>query len=882
MLLAETESTDYLAFEHWKKMNFYNFISQIPDANPEKTNKWLERLDEFIDTEGRGRTEILLSHLGQRALSRGMWWGFGQVTPYINTIPVDQQTKFPGDETIEKRIRRLVRWNAAAMVLRANRESQGLGGHLSTFASSASLYEVGMNWFFRGKKGGSPGDAVYFQGHAAPGIYARAFLEGRISEKELDHFRKETRTQKGLSSYPHPRLMPNFWEYPTVSMGLGPMNSIYQARFFRYLHNRGIDDTTASRVWCFLGDGETDEPEALGAISLAAREKLDNLTWVVNCNLQRLDGPVRGNGKIIQELESIFRGAGWNVIKVIWGSAWDELLAQDTQGFLVNRMSQVPDGDYQRYVVSEGSHIREHFFGANETLLSAVKHLSDRDLERLPRGGHDHKKIFAAFNEASQTIGAPTVILAKTVKGWTLGPQVESRNATHQIKKMTTEQVIDLAERLHLIDDLDMRRVQAGEIPYIKPPNSSIEIEYLKERRSSLGGVLPSRPAKQRKEPPVISSQNIEEFRIGSKSTEVSTTSAFVKILRNLMKDKRTGEKIVPIVPDEARTFGMDGLFKNFKIYASEGQKYQPVDHEMLLSYSESQHGQILEEGITEAGSMSSWIAAATSYATRGIPMLPFYIFYSMFGPQRIGDMMWAAADARAKGFLLGATAGRTTLEGEGLQHNDGHSPLLASVIPHCRVYDPTFAYEIAAIIRGGTERMYPPDSIKPQDEFYYITLYNEPWVMPPQPSHVSDAAIMQGIYRLDTPEQDQETQASILFSGSSYQAAKKAKELLKADHNIAVSLWATPGWKQLREQALTNPDNPLFTQMMSKETGPIIAVTDYITMVPDQVARFVPSGRSFAPMGTDGYGLSDNRENLRRHFRVDAKSIVDETIKNL
>lgn len=864
-------------------MNPDDFVTQIPDTDPEETREWLDSLDAVTDISGKNRAEFLMAHLDRRAKKLKLNLGSTTTTPYINTIPPEMEPWFPGNEEIEKRLRRLVRWNAVAMVVRANRNSDGIGGHLSTFASSAMLYEVGANWFFRGKDDGIPGDAVYFQGHAAPGIYARAFLEGRLSEDNLNHFRREANSGGlGLSSYPHPRLMPTFWEYPTVSMGLGPLNSIYHARFLRYLHNRRIDSTTDSRVWCFVGDGETDEPETLAAVSLAARENLDNLTWVINCNLQRLDGPVRGNGKIIQELEGTFRGAGWNVIKVIWGSPWDDLLARDVDGVLVDKMDSTVDGDFQRYVVSGGAHIREHFFGPDPRLRKLVEHLDDRQLSNLPRGGHDYKKLYAAYSSAVNHRGAPTVILAKTVKGWTLGSEVESRNATHQIKKMSTEQIISLAERLHLVDDLDMDAVRRGEIPYIRPPEDSVEMQYLRERKLALRGSLPSRPASIRR-PLAPPPENVfTEFDAGSGEQAVSTTNVFVKNLRNMLRDPVFGSRVVPIVPDEARTFGMDGLFKEFHIYAHAGQKYEPVDHDMLLSYVESSQGQILEEGITEAGAMGSWIAAATSHATLGVPMIPFYIFYSMFGPQRVGDMLWAAADARARGFLLGATAGRTTLAGEGLQHNDGHSPLLASVIPNCRVYDPSFAYELAAIIKHGIHSMYPQYGGEPADDFYYITVYNENWVMPPRPEHVKDADIIRGMYRFDTPEKTPEPAATIMFSGPSHKAARGAQEALRRDHGVQVDLWAAPGWKQLREASLTPGGEPVVETLLADVRGPVVAVTDYIRAVPDQISRFIPRDRKYFSLGTDGYGRSDDRENLRRFFGVDEESIVRTVLENL
>ena len=864
--------------------NAEGFIPQLPDTDPTETAEWLDALDAVVNTSGAARAQYLLAHLANRARARGLDVPVGVTTPYINTIPPAEEPWFPGDAAIEKRIRALVRWNAVAMVVRANREVSGIGGHLSTFASTAALYEVGMNWFFRGKEDGLVGDAVYFQGHASPGLYARAYLEGRLSAADLDRFRREV-GGGGLSSYPHPRLMPGFWEYPTVSMGLGPIMSIHHARFLRYLANRRLDDTADSRVWCFLGDGETDEPETLASIALAAREGLDNLTWVVNCNLQRLDGPVRGNAKIIQELEARFRGAGWNVIKVVWGAGWDPLLAADVDGVLLARMNATPDGDFQRYAVSDGAHIRDHFFGPDPRLRSMVAHLSDDDLRRLPRGGHDYPKLFAAYTRAVATTGVPTVILAKTVKGWALGESIEARNATHQIKKLTAEEMVALAERLHLTDLVDMTAVADGEVPYARPADDSPELTYLRARRTALDGPVPSRPVPTRRPLTPPAPGTLDEFAAGSGDSEVSTTGVAVRILRDLLRDPEFGPRVVPIVPDEARTFGMDALFREFRIYAPGGQRYQPVDHELLISYVEAADGQILEEGITEAGATSSWIAAGTSHATSGVPMVPFYIFYSMFGFQRVGDLLWAAADARARGFLLGATAGRTTLAGEGLQHDDGHSHVLASVVPTCRAYDPSFAYELAALVRAGLDRMYPGDG-EGLDEYWYLTVYNEPWVMPPQPDDVRDAAIVAGMYRY-APAPDLGTNApgaSLLFSGPAHRAATEARDAL-ATQGIAAELWSVPGWKQVREDAIEverwnrlhpgePPRTPLVTRLLAGGTGPVVAVTDYLRSVPDQLARFLPPGRAWSSLGTDGFGRSDDRPALRQFFEVDAAHV--------
>src|SRR3954452_6413428 len=736
------------------------FVHQLPDVDPEETQEWLDSLSAVVDAQGKTRARFLMSKLLERARELQVGHPATVSTPYVNSIPPEEEPWFPGDEDIERRIRAYVRWNAAVMVVKANKHADGIGGHLSTYASSASLYEVGFNWFFHGKDGGLAGDHIYFQGHAAPGIYARAFLEGRLTEEQLDNFRREI-GGNGLSSYPHPRLMPEFWEYPTVSMGLGPINSIYQARFNKYLHNRRIDDTSQSRVWCFIGDGETDEPETLGSISLAAREQLDNLTWVINCNLQRLDGPVRGNGKIIQELEALFRGAGWNVIKVIWGSKWDELLAKDKDGVLLNKMNTTVDGQFQRYSVESGEYIRDHFFGPDPRLREMVAGLTDDELRNLPRGGHDYRKLYAAYKAATENVGsgAPTVILCKTIKGWTLGEGFEGRNATHQIKKMTKEQLVALRDRLYMQDEIPADAIEADDPPYYIPPEDSVEFQYMTERRRGLGGQMPKRTTRPRRPLELPTDKPFVELRGGSGNQKVSTTMGFTRLLRNLARDEHVGPRIVPIIPDEARTFGMDALFRELKIYAALGQKYEPVDHDLLLSYTESNRGQILEEGITEAGSMASFIAAGTSYAHRGVPMVPFYTFYSMFGFQRVGDLIWQAADARARGFLLGATAGRTTLLGEGLQHQDGHSLLLASVVPVCEAYDPAFAYEVAAIVQAGLHRMYGPDS--PDDErdvFYYLALYNENYVMPPMPGGdvaAITAGIVEGLYKWQaTPDE--------------------------------------------------------------------------------------------------------------------------------
>ncbi len=867
------------------------YAGQLPDIDPAETQEWLDSLDAVAAVRGAPRAEYLV----QQLLARGQHLGLdipGLVrTPYVNTIPVEDQERdhwFPGDIDLERRIRAYIRWNAAVMVIKANHAAEGIGGHLATFASSATLYDVGFNWFFRGKDDGNPGDAVYIQGHAAPGIYARAFVEGRIEAGHLDRFRREI-GGAGLSSYPHPRLMPGFWEYPTVSMGLGPILSIYQARFNRYLHHRRLDDTTQSRVWCFVGDGECDEPETLGALTLAGREGLDNLTWVVNCNLQRLDGPVRGNGKIIQELEAAFRGAGWNVIKVIWGSAWDELIAADTDGVLLDKMNDTVDGEFQRLTVEDGSVIRRDFFGPDPRLRAMVAHLSDDDLRWLPRGGHDYRKLYAAYHAAVHHTGQPTVILAKTVKGWTLGAEVEARNATHQIKKMTNEQLRVLRTRLSLQDVIPEAAVADGvEPPYVRPADDSPELTYLLDRRRALGGSLPRRTVRTTHSLAMPDPGVFGEFAAGSGTQPVSTTTAFTRLLRNLARDPAIGPRVVPIIPDEARTFGMDALFREFGIYAAQGQRYEPVDNDLVLSYQESRHGQLLEEGITEAGALSSWVAAGTSYATRGVPMVPFFTFYSMFGFQRVGDLIWAAADARARGFLLGATAGRTTLAGEGLQHQDGHSHVLAATVPTMEAYDPAFAYEVAEIVRHGLHRMYGD---APEDVSYYLTLHNEPYPMPPQPEGIG-TGIVDGLYRW-APAPEAPLRATIVFSGPAQGAARAAQAELAARWGVGAELWSATSYKRLREEALgverwnrlhptDAPRVPLATRLLASSSGPIVAVTDFMRLVPDQIARWVPAGRPWTSLGTDGFGRSDTREALRSFFETDAAHVVTAVLTGL
>ncbi len=867
-------------------MLFDGLHEQIPDIDPDETDEWLQSFAAVVDERGKNRARFLIRRLMTKAREMQVDFPATVSTPYINTIAPEDEPWFPADEAIEKRLRAFIRWNAVAMVTHANSWADGIGGHLSTFASSAALYDVGFNHFWRGKDDGEPGDHIYIQGHAAPGIYARAYLEGRLDDTDLEHFRREI-GRTGLSSYPHPRLMPEFWEYPTVSMGLGPIMAIYHARFNRYLHDRRLDDTSESKVWCFVGDGETDEPETLGALHLAARERLDNLIFVVNCNLQRLDGPVRGNGKIIQELEANFRGSGWNVLKVIWGGRWDELLARDTDGVLLNKMNETVDGEYQRYTVESGAYIREHFFGPDPRLRKMVQHLSDEDLQQLPRGGHDYKKLYAAYKAAVEHEGSPTVILTKTVKGWTLGPDLEGRNATHQIKKLSRTQLMTIRNRLRLHDEIDAE-FDPDDPPYCRPEPGSAEHEYLFARRRALGGELPKRIRDWRRRPlPMPSTKPFDEFRAGSGEMAVSTTMAFTRMLRALTREDGFGERVVPIIPDEARTFGMDSLFRELGIYASQGQLYEPVDHELLLSYSEHIDGQILEEGITEAGALASFTAAATSYATRGVPMVPFYTFYSMFGFQRVGDMIWALADMRGRGFLMGATAGRTTLMGEGLQHQDGHSPLLASVVPPCVTYDSAFAYELAAIIRDGIRRMYGEN----EDVFYYLTIYNENYVQPPEPDDLRLEDLLAGLYRFAPPAQGRAHSGTILFSGAAQSAARGAAELLAAEHDVAVDLWSATSYKSLREEALScerwntlHPDDlqrtPFVTRQLADGFGPVIAVTDFMRAVPDQVSRWI--GRDYTSLGTDGFGRSDTRTRLREHFEVTAEHIAVATLWRL
>jgi pyruvate dehydrogenase E1 component len=853
------------------------FGEQLPDSDPQETAEWLEALDDLIATSP-ARARYILHRLIRAARARNIGLASMTSTHYINTIPPEQEPDFPGDEELERRIRRIIRWNAAVMVIRANKHYEGIGGHISTYASAASLYEVGFNHFFRGKDEGG-GDHVFIQGHGAPGIYARAYLEGRISEEQLEAFRREA-FGGGLSSYPHPRLMPEFWEYPTVSMGLSPLNAIYQARFNRYLQNRGIRDTSKQRVWCFVGDGEMDEPESMAALSIASREQLDNLIFVVNCNLQRLDGPVRGNGKIIQELESIFRGAGWHVIKVVWGREWDDLLAQDTDGVLVDKMNSTLDGEFQKYTVESGGYIREHFFGPDPRLQEMAAHLSDEDIWRLRRGGHDYRKLYAAYARAAELKGAPVVILAKTVKGWGI-ESMAGRNVTHQSKKMSEEELEKFRDSLEL--PIEDEKIEEGLAPYYHPGEESEEVKYLRERRKALGGFVPERRSKYTS----ISLPGEDlyaEFFKGSKQ-KVATTMAYVRLLKKLLKDKQIGDRVVPIIPDEARTFGMESLFPEFRIYAAHGQLYEPVDAKHLLAYKEAKDGQVLEEGITEAGSMASFTAAGTSYSSHGEAMFPFFSFYSMFGFQRIGDLIWSAADQRARGFLLGATHGRTTLNGEGLQHEDGHSLLLASTNPAVLAYDPAFAYEIAIIVREGLRRMYEAD----EDLMYYLAVYNEPIAQPGKPDGI-DEGVVKGFYRFQAAGNDRPHRAQILGSGPMVPIALRAAELL-AEHEVAADVWSAPSYQQLRAEALEverwnrlhpeeAPRTPYVSSQLEGAEGPVVAVSDSMKAVPDQVARWVP--QPYVSLGTDGFGRSDMRDVLRRFFEVDAEHVVVATLSAL
>ena len=862
-------------------------VDQLIDANPDETAEWHQSLDSLIKHGGPARARYLMLSLIKRAHEANIQLPNLRLTDYMNTIPPESEPQFPGDEFLERRIRAYIRWNAAIMVHRAQRPGVGVGGHISTFASSAALYEVGFNHFFKGKDHQGGGDQIFFQGHASPGMYARAFLEGRLSEHQLDGFRQElSHSGGGLSSYPHPRLMPEFWEFPTVSMGLGPINSIYQARFNRYLHNRGIKDTSGQHVWAFLGDGEMDEPESVSALTLAARENLDNLTFVINCNLQRLDGPVRGNGKIIQELEALFTGAGWNVIKVVWGREWDPLFAMDKEGALVELMNKTPDGDFQTYKAESGAFVRENFFNRDPRTAAMVANWSDDDIWNLKRGGHDYQKLYAAYQSSMNHKGQPTVILAKTIKGWTLGSHFEGRNATHQMKKLKLEDLKSLRDRLYL--EIDDEKLDEKLPPYFHPGKESPEFQYMMEKRAELGGSVPKRRSKSKPLPQPQDSDFAVMTR-GSGAQEIATTMAFVRLLKDLAKVEGLGHRIVPIIPDEARTFGMDSLFPTMKIYSPHGQQYLAVDRELMLSYKESTSGVILHEGINEAGSTASFTAVGTSYSTHDEPMIPVYIFYSMFGFQRTGDAFWAAADQMARGFVMGATAGRTTLNGEGLQHEDGHSQLLASTNPAVVAYDPAFAYELGHIVKDGLKRMYGEDS---ENIYYYLTVYNEPYVQPAEPENLDVEGLLKGIYLYSKAKKQRRAkrQVNLLASGVALNWALKAQDLLASDWKISANVFSVTSWNELRRDGLEvdrhNLLNPLnkksayLTTKLKNYKGSVLAVSDFMRTVQDQISPWVL--QNFASLGTDGFGLSDTRGALRRHFKVDAESIVVATLSQL
>ena len=862
-------------------------VDQLIDANPDETAEWHQSLDSLIKHGGPARARYLMLSLIKRAHEANISLPNLRLTDYMNTIPPESEPQFPGDEFLERRIRAYIRWNAAIMVHRAQRPGVGVGGHISTFASSAALYEVGFNHFFKGKDHQGGGDQIFFQGHASPGMYARAFLEGRLSEHQLDGFRQElSHSGGGLSSYPHPRLMPEFWEFPTVSMGLGPINSIYQARFNRYLHNRGIKDTSGQHVWAFLGDGEMDEPESVSALTLAARENLDNLTFVINCNLQRLDGPVRGNGKIIQELEALFTGAGWNVIKVVWGREWDPLFAMDKEGALVELMNKTPDGDFQTYKAESGAFVRENFFNRDPRTAAMVANWSDDDIWNLKRGGHDYQKLYAAYQSAMNHKGQPTVILAKTIKGWTLGSHFEGRNATHQMKKLKLEDLKALRDRLYL--EIDDEKLDEKLPPYFHPGKESPEFQYMMEKRAELGGSVPRRRSKSKPLPQPQDSDFAVMTR-GSGAQEIATTMAFVRLLKDLAKVEGLGHRIVPIIPDEARTFGMDSLFPTMKIYSPHGQQYLAVDRELMLSYKESTSGVILHEGINEAGSTASFTAVGTSYSTHDEPMIPVYIFYSMFGFQRTGDAFWAAADQMARGFVMGATAGRTTLNGEGLQHEDGHSQLLASTNPAVVAYDPAFAYELGHIVKDGLKRMYGENS---ENIYYYLTVYNEPYVQPAEPENLDVEGLLKGIYLYSKAKKQRRAkrQVNLLASGVALNWALKAQDLLASDWKISANVFSVTSWNELRRDGLEvdrhNLLNPLnkksayLTTKLKNYKGSVLAISDFMRTVQDQISPWV--SQNFASLGTDGFGLSDTRGALRRHFKVDAESIVVATLSQL
>ncbi|XBB70326.1 pyruvate dehydrogenase (acetyl-transferring), homodimeric type [Nocardioides sp. WV_118_6] len=866
--------------------------TQLPDIDPDETQDWIDSFNALIDERGRERARYVMLRLLERAREAQVGVPALRSTDYINTIPPEREPWFPGDEDVERRIRAFIRWNAAVMVSSANRKGLEVGGHIATYQSSASLYEVGFNHFFRGKEHPGGGDQIFIQGHASPGIYARAYLEGRLSEEQLFRFRQEVQHGKGagLSSYPHPRLMPDFWEFPTVSMGLTGINSIYQARFNRYLHNRGIKDTAAQHVWAFLGDGEMAEPESLGAIRIAAREELDNLTWVINCNLQQLDGPVTGNGKIIQELEANFRGAGWNVIKVVWGREWDALLARDVDGVLVNQMNSTPDGAFQTFSVEDGAYTREHFFGPDPRLRAMVEHMSDRQIEKLPRGGHDYRKVYAAFDAATKHVGQPTVILAHTVKGWTIDA-LEGKNATHQMKKLTQDDLKKFRDRLYLpISDRDLETAYdaTGAAPFFHPGADSPEIEYMMERRRQLGGSLPQRVDRSTMLT-LPGDSTYAELKKGAGNHKVATTMAAVRLLKDWMKDPGIGKRIVPIAPDEYRTFGMDAMFPSAKVYDPHGQQFESVDRNMLLQYKMSAQGQMLHEGISEAGAMASAIAAGSSYTTHGEPMIPFYIFYSMFGFQRTGDSIWAMADQLSRGFLVGATAGRTTLTGEGLQHADGHSPLIAATNPAVVHYDPAFGYEVGHIMRSGLERMYGASAEHPrgEDVIFYLTVYNEPVAQPAEPEALDVAGLLKGLYRVTESASAEGPRVRLLASGVGFPWIAEAQQILADEWGVQAETWSVTSWNELARDGiatekwnLLHPDEAHRTPYVATALGegahaqaPVVAVSDYMTAVPLQIAQWVPA--DYRVLGADGFGFADTRPAARRFFQVDAPSVV-------
>ena len=853
------------------------------DANPEETKEWLEALRSVISEEGMDRANFIIKRLstdisrsGQSTLSTLV------NTPYCNTLAPENEERMPGDMFMERQIRAIVRWNALAMVMRANERNPGIGGHISTFASSATLYDVGFNYFFKGPNKDNEGDLIYYQGHSSPGIYARSFTEGRFDEEQLDNFRQEV-DGNGLSSYPHPWLMPDYWQFPTVSMGLGPIQAIYQAHIMRYLSSRGLMDNSDRKIWAFLGDGETDEPESLGAISKAGREGLDNLIFVINCNLQRLDGPVRGNGKIIQELEGVFRGAGWNVIKVIWGRHWDPLLQADEDGILQARMDEVVDGEFQNYASRGGDYTRKNFFGKSPELLKMVEHLSDQDIMALNRGGHDPYKVYAAYAEAVKANGKPTVILAKTIKGYAFGASAEAQNATHSVKKLDIESLKKFRDRF----GIPIKDEKLVDVPYYRPPEQSLELRYMRKMRKSLGDPVPQRRATSY----ALNIPKLSAFENQTQSSgerELSTTMSFVRLLSTLCKDKEIGERVVPIVPDEARTFGMEGMFRQMGIYSAVGQLYDPADSNQVMFYREDKKGQMLEEGITESGAFSAWLAAATSYSVNNYPLIPFYIYYSMFGFQRVGDLCWAAGDSQARGFLIGATAGRTTLNGEGLQHQDGHSHLLSSTIPNCVSYDPTYSYELAVIVQDGLRRMYK----EMESVFFYITTMNENYQQPEMPKGV-EIDIVKGMYLLEdggageyklTKPLNKDARLRLLGSGTILREVRKAAEILRKEYSVAVDVWSVTSFNELRRDALAvsrenmlcpdkKPKLPFVTEKLAKQKGPIIATTDYMKAYSDQIREFVPD--SYRVLGTDGFGRSDSRERLRHFFEVDSKFVV-------